>query len=82
MRCPYCSKGVVGSTEIVMVLGEGPAHLECYQRHAVADRSFNNIHFPSLSSHDLKEMKEMILAELNIRERDLSSEADGIELFG
>ncbi len=80
MNCPYCHKNVVGHSKVVMILGEGPAHSFCHEQHTLSDRNFNSIHFPSLTLEELHELKEMVLVELNARNR-IDSVNDGIELF-
>ena len=78
MRCPFCSKSVVGDLNIVVIAGEGPAHKQCYEREVIGQRVFGSLHLPSLKMEELIEMKEMLLTELNAREQP---EEDGIELF-
>ena len=80
MNCPYCRKNVVGHSKVVMILGEGPAHSSCHEQHTLSDRSFNNLHFPSMTLEELYELKEMVLVELNARNR-ADSINDEIELF-
>ena len=77
MRCPYCSKSVVGDLNIVVIAGEGPAHRQCYEREVIGQRVFGNLHLPSMKLEDLHELKEMLLTELNARE----NKEDDIELF-
>ncbi len=80
MNCPYCRKNVVGHSKVVMILGEGPAHASCHEQHTLSDRSFNNIHFSSLATEELHELKEMVMMELNARK--LADPVNhGIELF-
>lgn len=81
MRCPYCSKGVVGAENVVVIVGEGPAHLECHEYHVMGERSYKNIYFPDLSKEELLEMKEMILTELNVRERSSAMNTNDVEFF-
>lgn len=78
MRCPYCSKSVIGQKDIVVIAGEGPAHRSCYEREVLGQRVFRGLHLPTLDLNELYELKEMLLTELNAREQ---SEDDGIELF-
>lgn len=84
MRCPYCEGQVVGDQNAVILVGSGPAHTKCYERHIISKRIYKNIHFSSMTAADLVEMKEMILIELNARERPTGSSfesEDDIELF-
>lgn len=78
MRCPYCSKSVVGQPEVVVIVGEGPAHKHCYEGHIIGQRTFRGLHLPSLELSELYELKEMLLTELNVRE---SLDANSVELF-
>lgn len=80
MRCPYCSGSVVGDSDIVVLVGEGPAHRKCYERDVLGQRVFRGLHLPTLELNELYELKEMLLTELNAREQS-NSEDDGIELF-
>jgi len=79
MRCPFCSKSVVGESNIVVIAGEGPAHKLCYEREVIGQRVFGGLHLPSLTLSDLNELKEMLLTELNARE---NGSDDSVELFG
>jgi len=63
-----------------MILGEGPAHSSCHEQHSLSERSFNSIHFSSLTIEELHELKEMLLMELNTRNTADSVNHD-IELF-
>ena len=80
MKCPYCQKNVVGHSKVVIIVGEGPAHFACHEQSVISNRSFKNIHFPSLSLEELHELKEMVLVELNARSRS-DSVSEDIELF-
>ena len=40
MRCPYCSENVIGAEKVIMITGEGPAHLACHERREVSERVF------------------------------------------
>lgn len=77
MRCPYCSQTVVGHSNVVILVGEGPAHKKCYEQSVLGQRTFRGLHLPTLELTELHELKEMLLTELNARE---NKDAD-IELF-
>lgn len=78
MRCPYCSKSVVGHSDIVILVGEGPAHKKCYEQSVLGQRVFQGLHLPTMELSELYELKEMLLTELNARE----NKDNQIELFG
>jgi hypothetical protein len=83
MKCPYCNKNVVGERCVVILAGEGPAHSRCHEQYLLSKRTFNNIDFSSMGLQDLNEMKEMLLIELNARDREtVVDNTDDIELFG
>ena len=76
MKCPYCSKTVVGDKTAVMIVGEGPAHKLCYERQIIGQRVFEGLQLPVLSDEQLSELSDMVKMELNSR-----MPADDIELF-
>ena len=78
MRCTYCNGNVVGDPDVVVLVGEGPAHRSCYERHTVTSRVFGELNIQTLDNQSLVELKEMVLTELN--SRHLTQEED-IELF-
>jgi len=83
MRCPYCGGQVVGDMDVVVLVGQGPAHTLCYERYNISKRVYKDIDFSALAQNDLLEMKEMILTELNARQRsDTDIQNNEIELFG
>lgn len=79
MRCPFCEKSVIGEKDVVVIVGEGPAHRHCYERDMVNQRSFAGLYMPSLSDVQLNELKDLVLMELNSREQEETHEA--VELF-
>lgn len=78
MNCPYCSRSVVGYKEVVIVVGEGPAHKQCHERQVVGQRIFAGMDLPALSDQQLSELSDMVKMELNSRDE---SQDDAIELF-
>lgn len=79
MLCPYCKENVIGSaaSEVVVVVGEGPAHKICHERAVIGQRVFSGLDLPRLSDKQLNELNDMVKMELNSRE----GEEDAIELF-
>ena len=78
MNCPYCSKSVVGDKNVVIVVGEGPAHKICHERSVIGQRIFGDMELPALSDQQLLELSDMVKMELNSRDE---SQEDAIELF-
>ena len=80
MRCPFCSKSVVGESNIVVIAGEGPAHDECYQQSLVdvSQRHFAGLDLTALNEAALQELLELVTMELNTRS---ANDAEYIELF-
>lgn len=79
MRCCYCQKNVVGQKDVVMVVGEGPAHQSCHDRYTLTKRQFGNLDLQKLEDDVLNELKELVLTEWNARQK--SAIEDDIELF-
>lgn len=77
MRCPYCEKSVVGEKKVKILVGEGPVHEYCYEQNVLSQRVFEGLNLPNLSDLKLNELHEMLLSEINSRNRV----ADDIELF-
>ena len=68
----------------MILSGEGPVHTDCHKSHLIVTgkRTFMNLHFPSISLNDLYEMKEMLLIEINARDRISDHQSgDIVELF-
>ncbi len=79
MRCIYCEKAVFGS-EGFTVPSEGAAHQNCFQANQALKRTFQSLEISTLNDKELQELKELILAEENSRNRE-EEEDDGVELF-
>jgi len=79
MSCLFCNKSVVGHNPIT-VPGEGFAHLHCFQSHQALKRTFQTLDISQLSDSELSDLKEMIIAEENSRQRSGEDNSD-IELF-
>lgn len=78
MKCPYCSESVVGEKDIVVVVGEGPAHRICHERAVIGQRVFSGLNLPALSDEQLHELNDMVRMELNARQ----PAEELVELFG
>ena len=82
MRCPYCKKTVFGEKEVVVIVGEGPAHKRCHEHELIGQRSFAGLKLSSFKESELRELQEMILIELNVRNRmEPVKSSHVIELF-
>lgn len=82
MRCPYCKKSVFGEKEVVVIVGEGPAHKRCHEHELIGQRSFAGLKLSSFKETELRELQEMILIELNVRNRvERDTTRDVVELF-
>ncbi len=79
MRCIYCHKRVFGG-EGLTVPGVGPAHQKCFQLDAALRRTFQSLDISALNDMELTDLKDLVLAEVNDRERKKSGN-DDIELF-
>ena len=79
MKCIYCNKTVYGKNGIT-VPKEGPAHSQCYQADQALKRTFQKLEITALNDEELFELKELVLAEENARQRDKDGSSD-IELF-
>jgi len=77
MNCMYCNKSVVGHNPVT-IPGHGFAHRHCFQAHQALKRTFQSLDISELSDAELRELKEMIIAEENARQR---TSDDDIELF-
>jgi len=81
LNCVFCKKPVFG-TSGVTVPGEGPAHQSCYQANAALARTFQSLDISKLSDDELMDLKDLVLAEFNDRDRKgRGSDHDDIELF-
>ncbi len=78
MHCIYCKKPVFGNDGMT-VSGGAPAHYPCFQANQVLIRTFQHLEVSALNDEELQELKELVIAEENSRNR--TSTDDGIELF-
>ena len=78
MKCIFCKKPVFGA-EGITVPGEGASHVSCFQASLALKRTFQNLEITALNDSELFELKELVLAEENLRNRD-EDEGD-FELF-
>ena len=78
MRCIYCEKTVAGS-DGVTVPQLGPAHQTCFQINQALKRTFQNLDISSLNDSELTDLKDLVLAEVNTRQRD--DTGNDVELF-
>ena len=78
MNCIYCEKPVFGE-EGMTVPQEGPAHQRCFQANQALKRTFQSLDISKLNDEELSELKELILAEENLRNR--SDGDDDVDLF-
>jgi len=79
VRCLYCYKAVFGNDGLT-VPSEGAAHQNCFQANQALKRTFQSLEITALNDKELQELKEIVLAEENSRNR-VEEEDDGIELF-
>lgn len=77
MKCVFCGKNVFGEKGTT-VLNKGPAHIDCFEAMKALKRTFMHLEISELSDEQLKELKELVLAEENSRDRGTESD---IELF-
>lgn len=80
MYCIFCNKLVVGENGM-SVTGKGPAHRQCFQANEALRRTFQNLDITELNDQELTELKDLVLAEENIRKRGVGDEDDEVELF-
>ena len=77
MKCYYCKKLVYGQNGLT-VPGIGSAHRLCFEANQSIRRVFKSIILTELSDEELQDLKELVIAEENHRNRDKD---DDIELF-
>ena len=77
MKCPYCKENVIGEKNVVVVVGEGPAHAICHERATISQRVFAGLKLPVLTDEQLSELSDMVKMEQNSRKQE-----EVIELFG
>ena len=79
MRCIFCNKPVYGA-DGVTVPHSGPAHQSCYQANEALRRTFQHLDITELNDQELIDLKDLVLAEINSRNRKEDDGGD-IELF-
>lgn len=79
MRCIYCQKPVHGKDGMT-VPQFGAAHKACFEAKETLSRKFKGIDISELSDEEFFELKELVMAEENSRNRDSNDDSD-IELF-
>ncbi|GAA3912353.1 hypothetical protein GCM10022277_03860 [Litoribacillus peritrichatus] len=77
MKCVFCERSVIGSSDAVSIDGGAPAHQNCYQFQLLSQRVFKNIQLKSLSDHELEELEDLVKQEKNSREESFEM----VELF-
>ncbi|WYH49437.1 DUF2175 family protein [Teredinibacter turnerae] len=80
LKCIFCKKPVFGGNGMT-VPKQGPAHLVCFQADQALRRTFQHLDISALNDEELRELKELVLAEENFRSRDEESRSSDIELF-
>ncbi len=79
MHCEYCSKSVIENQHIhgspVTVPGVGIAHRSCAQNAKFNLRTFKSLSLNALTDHEVFELKELLLQEVNARS-GLASECE------
>ncbi|PLY12650.1 MAG: DUF2175 domain-containing protein [Sedimenticola sp.] len=79
MRCEFCNQVVHGIDGITLP-GKGVAHRTCFEIDRSTRRIFNTLDLSQLELPQLVDLKDLVLAEINDRERKHSGTAE-IELF-
>lgn len=79
MKCIYCRSPVYGHNGLTVPM-EGAAHQQCYQMEQTLKRTFQHLEISKLSDPELNDLKDLVLSELNDRQRD-EAECSDIELF-
>lgn len=79
MNCIYCNSPVYGHNGLT-VPSEGAAHQQCFQMDQALKRTFQHLEISKLSDGELHDLKDLVLTELNDRERSGEDDSD-IELF-
>lgn len=80
MNCIFCNRNVIGEGGM-SIPGRGPAHRQCYQANEALRRTFQHLDITELNDQELTELKDLVLAEENIRKRNHDDSDDEIELF-
>ena len=82
LNCVFCKKPVFGGGGLT-VPSLGPAHKHCYEAYRTMRRTFRSIDITQLSDDELSDLKDLVLAEQNDRQRKSmgSGNDSDIELF-
>ena len=76
MGCIYCGQSVINQSPMT-IPGKGVTHLRCFQTDQALKRTFQTLDISKLNDAELADLKEMVIAEENARNKD----NDDIELF-
>jgi len=68
---------MIGSSDPITINGGAPAHSHCHQFELMSQRIFKNIQLTTLSNKELDELNELVLLELNSRNKI----NDSVDLF-
>ncbi len=79
MRCMYCDLNLVGHSEVTSIPGQGLAHYNCFITAQFQNRCFRGLDIRALSNDCLERLKELVLTEVN--ERNRAYTGPDIELF-
>lgn len=79
MRCMFCNKTVFGESGMT-IQNQGVAHQHFFQAHEALRRTFQSLDVSALSNDELTQLKDIVLAEENARQREHIDDGD-IELF-
>ncbi|BCE03732.1 hypothetical protein [Marinicellulosiphila megalodicopiae] len=84
MRCIYCKTPLITKgfkhENLITVPAKGVAHKRCAEQDYLSKRVFAGVELNQLSGNELLELKEIVLNEINERERGYNQEA-AVELF-
>ncbi len=80
LNCVFCHKPVFGFGGLTVPL-KGPAHQQCFQAFNVLKRTFQKLDITELNDDELRDLKDLVLAEENDRRRRNEPGGDDIELF-
>lgn len=84
LNCVFCNKLVFGTSGLT-VPRKGPAHQHCYQADNALRRTFQTLDIAELNDDELRDLKDLVLAEENERKRrsqvDSEDDLGDIELF-
>ncbi len=77
MKCIFCERSVIGSSDAVTVDGGAPSHRHCYHFELMSQRVFKNLKLKALTDYELQELGDLVKQEKNSRDES----ADMVELF-